>query len=250
MGTGVNDTLSQYLEDAEDSVPKGYQATFDIVQQNLRPSSLIIMGEILVARKHTLGALTLIKENHLLSAHVILRVLFELYLKLHWVMCGLESRTEENDKEIHLRLQQLDKRRVWDDIKLVRDLDENRCPKKNEILAQLQGQIAEYEKRKINKSPDIASICKELDELGVYKTLNDKETWVGMIYAEHYRHYSRAVHSDLGLVRKFVQEDGNKIHWCEDIDDDPEQLIEYTLTVAADINKLFQNYYKQKNSAP
>ena len=58
------------------------------------------------------------------------------------------------------------------------------------------------------------------------------------------RHYSRAIHSDLGLVRKFVQKEGNKILSCEDINDDPEQLIEYTLTLAADINKLFQNYYK------
>ena len=242
--------MSKHLEDAEDSVLKWYQETFDIIQKNPRPSSRIIMGELLVARKHTLGALTLIKENHLLSAQVILRVLFELYIKLHWVMCGLESRTEENDKEIHLKLQQLDKRRVWDDRKLVRDLDKNRFPKKDETLEQLNGQIAEYEKREINKSPDIASICKKLDELGVYKTLNDKETWVGMIYAELYRHYSRAVHSDLGLVRKFVQQEGNKILWHEDINDDPEQLIEYTLTVAADINKLFQNYYKQKNSSP
>ena len=242
--------MSKHLEDAEDFAPKWYQETFDIVQKNPRPSSLIIMGELLIARKHTLGALTLIKENHLLPAQVILRVLFELHINLHWVMCGLESRTEENDKEIHLKLQQLDKRRVWDDIKLIRDLDENRVPKKNIILAQLNGQIAEYEKRDIQKSPDIASICKKLDELGVYKTLNDKETWVGMIYAEHYRHYSRAVHSDLGLVRKFVQQEGNKILWYEDIKDDPEQLIEYTLTITADINKLFQNYYKQKNSSP
>ena len=248
MSHRANDTLSKNLDDAEDSVLKWYQETLEIVQKKPRPSSQIIMGELLVARKHALAVLTLIKAKHLLSAQVILRVLFELYIKLHWVMCGLESRTEENDKEIHLKLQQLDKRRVWDDRKLVRDLDKNRFPKKDETLEQLNGQIAEYEKRKINKSPDIASICKKLDELGVYKTLNDKETWVGMIYAELYRHYSRAVHSDLGLVRKFVQQEGNKILWYEDIKDDPEQLIEYTLTLTADINKLFQNYYKQKNS--
>jgi hypothetical protein len=247
---GANNTLSKHLEDAEDSVLKWYQETFEIVQKKPRPSSLIIMGELLVARKHTLGALTLIKEKHLLSVQVILRVLIELHLKLHWVMCGLESRTEKNDEEIHLKLQQLDKRRVWDDRKLVRDLDKNRFPQKDQVLEQLNGQIAEYEKRKINKSPDIANICKKLDELGVYRALNDKETWVGMIYAEFYRHCSRAVHSDLGLVRKFVQQVGNKILWSEDIEDDPEQLIKYTLTIAADINRLFQNYYKQKNSSP
>ena len=100
-------------------------------------------------------------------------------------------------------------------------------------------------KRNIQKSPNTADICKKLDELGVLKTSNDKESWVGMIYAEHYRHYSRAVHSDLGLVRKFVQHEDDKILWYEDIKDDPEQLIECTLTVAADINKLFQNYYTQ-----
>ena len=173
-----------------------------------------------------------------------------LHINLHWVMCDIKSKTEGNDKKIYLRLQQLDKRRVWDDIKLIKDLDENRFPKKNEILDQLNGQIAEYKKRSIQKSPNTADICKKLDELGVLKTSNDKESWVGMIYAEHYRHYSRAVHSDLGLVRKFVQQEGNKILWYEDIKDDPEQLIEYTLTITADINKLFQNYYKQKNSSP
>lgn len=242
--------MSKHLEDAEDSVLKWYQETFEIVQKKPRPSDLIIMGVLLVARKHTLAALTLIKEKHLLSVQVILRVLIELHIKLHWVMCDLESKTEENDKKKYLKLQSLDKKRVEDDRKLVRDLDENRFSQKDEILAQLNGQIAEYEKRNIKKSPDIVSICKKLDELGVLNASNDDESWQRWIYPEIYRHYSRAVHSDLGLVRKFVQQEGNKILWYEDIKDDPEQLIEYTLTITADINKLLQNYYKQKNSSP
>ena len=240
--------MTKHLKDAEDSVPKWYQETFDIVQQaskgQLRQTDLIVAGMLLVARKHTLAALTLIKEKHFLSAQVILRVLIELYIKLHWVMCDVESKTKENDKEIYLRLQQLDKRRVEDDKKLIKDLDENRWPKKDEVLAQLNGQIAEYKKRNIKKSPDIASICKKLDELGVLNALNDNEFWQSCIYPEFYRHYSRAVHSDLGLIRKFVQQKNNKILWCKDIKYDPEQLIEYALTLAADINKLFQNYYK------
>ena len=132
MSHRANDTLSKHLEDAEDSVLKWYQETFEIVQKKPRPSDLIIMAVLLVAKKHALAALTLIKEKHLLSVQVILRVLIELHIKLHWVMRGLKSRTEENDKEIHLRLQQLDKRRVWDDIKLIKDLDDNRFPKKND----------------------------------------------------------------------------------------------------------------------
>lgn len=240
--------MSKHLEDAEDSVIKWYQETFEIVQKKPRPSDLIIMGVLLVARKHTLAALTLIKEKHLLSVQVILRVLIELHIKLHWVMCGLESKNEENDKKIYLKLQSLDKKRVEDDRKLVRELDENRFPKKNKILDQLNGQMADYKKRNIKKSPDIASICRKLDELKVLLASNDDELWQSWIYPEFYRHYSRAVHSDLGLVRKFVQQEGKKILWYEDIKDDPEQLIEYTLTITTDINKLFQNYYKQKNS--
>ena len=244
--------MSKHLEDAEDFAPKWYQETFDIVQRaskgQLRQTDLIVAGTLLVARKHTLAALTLIKEKHFLSAQVILRVLIELHIKLHWVMCDVESKTKENDKKIYLRLQRLDKRRVGDDKKLIKDLDENRWPKKDKTLAQLNGQIAEYEKRNIKKSPDIASICKKLDELGFLNASKDDESWQSWIYPEFYRHYSRAVHSDLGLVRKFVQQKGKKILWYEDIKDDPEQLIEYTLTFTADINKLFQNYYKQKNS--
>ena len=162
--------MSKQLKDAEDFAPKWYQKTFDIVQKSPRPSDLIIMGELLVAKKHTLAVLTLIKEKHLLSVQVILRVLFELHINLHWVMCDMKSKTKENDKNIYLRLQRLDKRRVWDDIKLIKDLDENRCPKKNEILDQLNGQVAEYEKRGIQKSPNTVDICKKLDELGVFKT--------------------------------------------------------------------------------
>ena len=158
MSHKANDTLSKHLEDAEDSVLKWYQETFEIVQKQPRPSDLIIMGVLLVAKKHTLATLTLIKEKHLLSVQVILRVLIELHIKLHWVMCDLESKTEENDKIIYFKLQSLDKRRVEDDRKLVRDLDENRFSQKHEILAHLNGQIAEYEKRNIKKSPDIASI--------------------------------------------------------------------------------------------
>ena len=83
-----------------------------------------------------------------------------------------------------MRLQRLDKRRVEDDIKLIKDLDENRFPKKNEILNSLNTQIAEYKRRGIRKSPDIASMCEKFDELGVLNTSNGKESWKGMIYAE------------------------------------------------------------------
>lgn len=236
--------MTKHLKDAEDSALKWYQDTFDVIQKEPRESAMVMAGTLLVAKKHTLATLALIKEKHLLSAQVILRVLVELHIKLHWVMCDVENKTEENDKKIHLRLQSLDKKRVEDDSKLVKELDENRFSQKDKILAQLKGQIAEYEKRNIKKSPDIASICKKLDESRVLIASNDGELWQSWIYPEFYRHYSRAVHSDLGLVRKFVQKEGNKILFCEDINDDPEQLIEYTLTLAADINKLFQNYYK------
>jgi len=242
--------LSKHLEDAEDSVLKWYQDTLDVIQKEPRKSDMVMAGTLLVARKHTLATLALIKERHLLSAQVILRVLIELHIKLHWVMCDVKNKTEENDKKMHLRLQSLDKKRVEDDMKLIKNLDESRFPKKNEIITQLNEQMAEYQRRSIKKSPDIVSICKKLDELGVLNASNDDESWQSWIYPEFYRHYSRAVHSDLGLVRKFVQQEGNKILWYEDIKDDPEQLIEYTLTFTADINKLFQNYYKQKNSSP
>ena len=46
-------------------------------------------------------------------------------------MCDVENKTEENDKKIHLRLQSLDKKRVEDDRKLVRELDENRLSQKD-----------------------------------------------------------------------------------------------------------------------
>ena len=236
--------MSKHLEDAEDSVLKWYQETFEIVQKKPRPSALVIMGILLVAKKHTLAALTLIKEKHLVSVQVILRALIELHIKLHWVMCGLKSKTEENDKKIYLKLQSLDKKRVGDDRKLVRGLDKNRFFQKDEILARLNEQMAEYEKRKIKKSPDIVSICRKLDELGVLNASKNEQLWQSWIYPEFYRHYSRAVHSDLGLVRKLVQEEDGEILWHEDVKDDPEQLIEYTLTIASDINKLFQNYYK------
>ena len=81
--------MSKQLKDAENVAPKWYQETFDVVQKSSRPSDLIIMGVLLVAKKHTLAILTLIKEKHLLSAQVILRVLIELHIKLHWVMCDI-----------------------------------------------------------------------------------------------------------------------------------------------------------------
>jgi len=149
-----------------------------------------------------------------------------------------------NDKKIYSRLQQLDKRRVEDDKKLIKDLNENRFPQKNKIITKLDKQWAEYQRRRIKKAPNIASICQKLDKLAVLDTPNNDMSWANVIYPEFYRKYSRAIHSDLGLIRKFVINRKNKILWYEDIEDDPKDIIEYTLTVFADINKLFLNYYK------
>ena len=240
----TNNILSQHLKDAEESICEWHKDTFDAMKKKPRRSDLILMGVLFVARKHALGMLTLIKEGHLLPAQALLRVLIELHIKLHWVMRDLKIRTEENDKEIYLRLQQLDKKRVEDDKKLIKDLNETRWPQKNKILTQLEDQLTEYKRRGIKISPDIASICREFDKLAVLGASNNRESWTNMIYPELYRRYSRVIHSDLGLIRKFVVNKDDKIFWHEDVEDDPKDIIDYTLTIIADINKLFLNYYK------
>jgi hypothetical protein len=240
----TNRTLLQHLKDAEESICEWHKDTFNAMKKKPRQSDLILMGVLFIARKHALGILKLIKEGHLLPAQALLRVLIEVHIKFHWVIRDLKIRTEENNKEIDLRLQQLDKKRVEDDKKLIKDLDETRWPQKNEILNRLEDQLTEYERRGIEKSPDIASICRELDKLAVLCASNNEEPWTNTIYPELYRRYSRAIHSDLGLIRKFVTNKDNKIFWHEDVEDDPEDIINYVLTIIADINKLFLNYYK------
>lgn len=240
----INNNLSKHLKDAEESVLEWHEDTFNAIKKKPRRSDLIVMGALLVARKHTLAILALIKERHLLPAQALLRVLIELHIKFHWVMRRIKIRTVLNDKKINSRLQQLDKRRVEDDKKLIKDLNENRFPQKNKIITELDKQWAKYQRRRIKKSPDIASICQKLDKLAVLGTPNNNMSWASVIYPEFYRKYSRAIHSDLGLIRKFVINRKNKILWYEDIEDDPKNIIEYALTVFADINKLFLNYYK------
>lgn len=240
----ANSTFLQHLKDAEESIVEWHKDTFGSMKKKPRQSSLILIGVLFIARKHALGMLKLIKEGHLLPTQALLRVLIELHIKIHWVMRDLKIRTEENDKEIYLRLQQLDKRRAEDDKKLIQDLDETRWPKKNEILNQIEKQLSEYKRRGIKKSPDISSICRELDKLEILDASKNKESWTNWIYPELYRKYSRTVHSDLGLIRKFVVHTQDKILWYEDVEDNPESITDYVLTIVADINRLFLNYYK------
>jgi len=240
----INNDLSKNLKNAEESVLKWHEHTFNAIKKKTKRSDLIVMGALLVARKHALAILALVKERHLLPAQVLLRVLIELHIKFHWVMRRIKIRTISNDKKIYSRLQQLDKRRVEDDKKLIKNLNENRFPYKNKIITKLDTQSAEYKRRRIKKSPDIASICQKLDKLAVLGTPNNDMSWANVIYPEFYRKYSRAVHTDLGLIRKFVINRKNKILRYEDVEDNPEDIIEYALTVFADVNKLFLNYYK------
>jgi len=225
-----------------DTIMKWYEQTHTTMT-TVKMSSRIdveLMGILLVAKEQTLGVLTTLANNHVLSTHVLLRILTEIHIVLNWFL----DVPEKNDKKtkpdtVYERLRRWDYTRLEKDKTLFQNL-----PQTSEVisaLTEINLRIEELKKTGIKEMPNYKQL---------YESLG---TELVELYAKAYMKYSRAVHLNRNVTQKLAwihSENGKPkaILYNNNIDPDGNELI-IIVSISSDINKAIRNFYDWQSEA-
>jgi len=220
---------------AADIIIKWYEQTFNAIIVTIKSSSrtdVELLGILLAAKKQTLGILTVLHNEHLLSTHALLRTLIEIHVVLLWALNVEEKEKESKSLEVYKRLKRWDLTRLEEDEKLFKNLPQNDNLKN--LIDQISEDINKLKREGIKVLPN----CHDL-----YKDLGDE--WID-VYS-FYRKYSQAVHLNRNSTQQlaWMQNRNGKseaILYKDDIESNGDELLDVA-SVSCDINMAVRIYY-------
>lgn len=196
----------------------------------------LLASVLLCAKKHVISILLLLTNNHKLPAQALLRVLCELFVKLVWSL-GRPKKLSKDD--IYKRFLRFDYTRVIKHEKILLNLAKS-YPNSSDINASLvkaEESIEYYKNRRVKALPDVAEIFRQVDKAHVTKE------WTEHIYPKIYQDFSGAIHSDMRILRQFVQYD--KIApYNDDVEYSIDTLKLHCVSMACDINLVIRDQYE------
>jgi hypothetical protein len=229
------------IKEVHSTVDNWFGESWNLIRNyhELTGADILLASVLLCARKHTIGVLLLLANNHKLSAQALLRVLCELYVKLVWTL-GRPKKLSKDD--IYKRFQRLDYSRVIEHRKILRNLAKSypHSSAINESLAKAEKSIQDYDKRRVKALPDVAGIFAQIDEA------HDTKDWIGHVYPHIYQDFSGAIHSDMRILRELVQYDEYErtVSYKHDVEYSIDKLKDYCVSMACDINLLIRDQYE------
>lgn len=221
---------------------KWYEETFStmiIAVHQRRKSDIELMGILLAAKKQTLGALTLLANNHILPTHTMIRILSEIWVILAWILKPKQNAEKANPDDVYKKLRRWDHSRLSHDIKLHKKL-----PQTSEIksaLEKMEKDKARLVEAGIKELPRYIDLFPELGE-----TPEEKEV-CQELYATVYGKYSSAVHLNRDVTQNFIRftnenSESASMLYDDDIKSDGKELF-HIICICSDINKNIRSYY-------
>ena len=214
-------------------------STMTIALKNSSQSDIEIMGVLLTARKHTLGALTTLANNHFLPTYALLRILVEILGVLKWIFNVSENKNISKNDTVYKRLRSWDLSRLRKDKALLLDLPQNYIVKKT--LHEVNEKLDELQKHGLEEFPNY----KEL-----FLSLGDE--WLE-IYTHYFRKYSRSIHLNRNITQRlaWLETDSDKpkaILYKDDVEPEGYELLDIA-SVSSDINRAIRDYYGWQSKA-
>ncbi len=222
----------------EEMTNRWFSETLSLIREKSKPPSTldtVIAGCLLCGQKYCNGLLALLKNGHKLPAAAILRILFELGVKLRWCL------QTKNKDECWQRFRRWNYASVDKNCKMFEKMgslgaaDEELARQKK--VQELQLKTAELEREGLKRMPDVAGICRDLEN----KVHPDFAT----VYPRIYERFSWAVHSDFAVIKDMVHVSGRQI---QSFDDPPcycdEKEIEFgRAAIGCDMNLAVRDHY-------
>ncbi len=231
------------------TIIKWYEQTHTTMTIAIKPFSGLdveLMGILLAAKKQTLGALTTLTNQHILSTHALLRVLVESFVVLAWALKVSASERKDKYNEVHERLKRWELTRLKKDRALLNDFPQT--PERESDISKINSDIEKFEKSGIKELPNNKQLFCALGG----ENLEEVKKWQE-VYAKFYRSYSRAVHLNRKVTQKlaWTQNDNQKptqILYKDDIEPNGDELVTIAC-ISCDINKAIRGFYGWKSDA-
>jgi len=223
----------EILANATNTIIRWYEETRITITTALKPIKTLdveLLGILLAARKHTLGALTTLTNEHIIPTHALLRVLCEIHIVLLWAMNAPTKKNENKSDAVYSRLRSWDHSRLIKHKNLLENLPETAETKKS--IKKIEGNISESKKQGIKSMPSVKQI---FDELG--------QAWAE-VYPKFYQFYCRSIHLDRNITQELAHLDrgSNHILYKNDIEPRGNELL-HIASISCDINKMVRNFY-------
>ena len=208
--------------------------------KSLRQIDPLFVGILQCAREYCNSALCLLMNNHAMSAAAILRILFELYVKLCWCLQAPDKSDHSDGDSCFRRFRQWDYRRAIEHRTLLQELrKQSGGTEESDIdktIQRLTCQITEFKSQQLPQMPNIAEMCKALS--------NDvNEDWA-RTYPGIYRRFNREIHVDMNLVRQIVQVSGTEIRCLpEPPGYNQKELLSYCVVGGFNVNRAVRNHH-------
>lgn len=227
---------------AADMIIKWYEETYSTMIIAVHPKrnlDLELMRILLTAKKQTLGALTLLANNHILPTHALIRILSEIWVVLAWVLKPAKDNERANPDDAYKKLRRWDYGRLKKDIALLKEL--SRTPEIESAIKNAEQTKAKLDKDGIEELPNYQQMFRDLGD-----NPEEKKEFENL-YAKIYRKYSRAVHLNRNVTQNFIQiknEDTESaaMLYENDTKPDDEELIS-VICISNDINKGIRDFY-------
>jgi hypothetical protein len=232
------------MESQELMVNKWFDKTFSYVKgwkQPRRQSDALIVGALLCGQKYSDGIFALLRSQHRMPAAAILRLLFELDVKLRWCLQA-PDKTDAPDKDSCYQrfrrwnyLSLTKNRKMFDKLSGMSSGDEKRDAQKK--IQELDTNIASLDTEGLKQLPDVAGICTELSK-SVHPDF-------AKVYARIYQRFSWAVHVDFAIIQDMVHVCSGQVQ-C--FDDPPNYCAEKEIAydcaaMGCDMNTIVRQHY-------
>lgn len=217
---------------------KWFDETFSQMQSRDEPARQLdplVIGALHCGRKYCNGILVLLMNDHKMPAAALVRILFELYVKLLWCLQAPDKTDASAKDNCYQRLRRWDYTRATEHRKMLRELSpatqsSGDTEGADEAIRKLDKYIERLKAEQLSKMPSVAELCRDLG---------------AELYPKVYRYFSRAVHLDMGLIRDMVHVSGGELQCFSDPPNyyEKSKLLLCCISMGCDVNLVVRRHY-------
>lgn len=220
----------------EELIKKWINNTISLFESEVKTNKSIdhlCVTSLTVSSKYCEAIIRSLAVGCRMPAKALLRVLFELSVKLLWCLMIPEERKLVADNVIEEKIKRWAKSTVTQDIRILRRFKE--CIADNGV-SELENRIKKFEdigkSLDCNQMPKFAKLVKELPG-----------SWSKELYTQCYLQFNNAVHLDVTSLGGRVKEIGNKLFVDSDSEEKVQDLAQYCVTFEHTILYLVRTHY-------
>lgn len=226
----------QSLRCREDLLKKWINDTillFESQVKSNKPVDHLCVTSLTVSAKYCEAIMSLLARGCRIPVKALLRILFELSVKMLWCLIVPKGKQDIADEVIAENIRRWAKSTVTQDLRILRRFKE--CIPDNRV-SELKKRIKEFEdigkSLDCNQMPKFAKLVKELPG-----------SWSKELYTQCYLQFNNAVHLDITSLCERVKDSRNKLFVDSDSEEKVEDLAQYCITFEHNILYLVRQHY-------